>query len=285
MRSTFVCPVCQQRVRAPAARAGESGPCPTCGSDVERWPDPIADAAAPRTAEEIQWFCHCAGERHGPMTEAQLRAMADGGRLRPSDLVWHDGWAEWKEAAHVEELFPGAKPTLAGRPAERDDDAPPRQRRRYRDEADPDADGYGREPRARTWPIVAFGAGCVVVLVLVFGFAVAELQGRGKRLEFNRGEVFYTTRATRDEATRLGNYLVRDGYFDGTPKSVQLTRDGRRVQVRLVVKKGTDTDPQFAGVFREFAAQINREVFTGQQFELHLCDEYLKTLRVIPGAI
>src|SRR2546428_748238 len=53
-------------------------------------------------------------------------------------------------------------------------------------------------------------AGAVIVIVLI-----REALGHGERLAFNGGEVFYTSGVTKDEATRLGTYLVREGYFDG----------------------------------------------------------------------
>lgn len=42
----------------------------------------------------------------------------------------------------------------------------------------------------------------------------------GTRLEFHGGDLYYTTGVTADEATRLGEYLVREQYFDGDPKTV-----------------------------------------------------------------
>ena len=103
----------------------------------------------------------------------------------------------------------------------------------------------------------------------------------GQKLEFNRGELYYTSAVKKTEAERLGTYLVRSGYFDGERKTFQLDGRGRSYQVRCVVKKGIDSDPVFIEVFRMLADEISRNVFDNKAVEIHLCDEYMNTLRVV----
>jgi GYF domain 2 len=53
-----------------------------------------------------QWFYSTGGTKHGPVPSKQLVALARGGKLSPTDLVWKEGMAEWKPAGKVKGLFP-----------------------------------------------------------------------------------------------------------------------------------------------------------------------------------
>jgi hypothetical protein len=154
----------------------------------------------------------------------------------------------------------------------RDDRTPPARRRPARRSGWP---FRLSTPREIALTLLAIGG---VVLVLIVANA---LLSHGNRLEFNGGELYYTSAVTRDQATRLGHYLVREGVFDGERKTVQLDRSGRTYQVRMVVKKGIDTDPAFIGLARQLAADLSRKVFDSDPVEIHFCDEGLNTLRVV----
>lgn len=49
------------------------------------------------------YYCH-EGQRHGPMTEEQLRVRAAAGELGPADLVWTEGMPQWSPARAVPAL-------------------------------------------------------------------------------------------------------------------------------------------------------------------------------------
>lgn len=51
------------------------------------------------------WYYAQGDEEHGPVTAVQLRALAEQGKLRPSDLVWKEGMDDWKAANEVRGLF------------------------------------------------------------------------------------------------------------------------------------------------------------------------------------
>jgi TM2 domain-containing membrane protein YozV len=55
-----------------------------------------------------EWFYSHDGERHGPVPVEQIREMAAAGRLRPDDLVWQTGMADWAPAGTVSGLLPPA---------------------------------------------------------------------------------------------------------------------------------------------------------------------------------
>jgi hypothetical protein len=66
---------------------------------------------------EVQWWYARDDEQLGPLTPADLRRLASGGGLAPTDLVWREGMSEWAPAARIKGLFPETRD-----PA---DDAPP----------------------------------------------------------------------------------------------------------------------------------------------------------------
>jgi hypothetical protein len=70
------------------------------------------------------WFYSVGDTRQGPVTEADLKRLAAEGRLKPTDLVWKDGMADWVEARTVPALFPAR-----GQPARDADDRPSRRGR------------------------------------------------------------------------------------------------------------------------------------------------------------
>lgn len=46
------------------------------------------------------------GQRHGPFTSAQLRAMAVAGQITRTDMIWKEGWTRWVAAGEVKGIFP-----------------------------------------------------------------------------------------------------------------------------------------------------------------------------------
>ncbi len=57
-----------------------------------------------------QWHCLIGGQQYGPVSEEDLRAWIRQGRVRPADMVWSDGMADWVPAGSVPGLFAGAGP-------------------------------------------------------------------------------------------------------------------------------------------------------------------------------
>jgi len=44
----------------------------------------------------MDWFYSENGERRGPIPEAMLLELTQGGKLSADTLVWRDGWADWR---------------------------------------------------------------------------------------------------------------------------------------------------------------------------------------------
>jgi hypothetical protein len=121
-----------------------------------------------------------------------------------------------------------------------------------------------------------------IVVILVTLLRVVSCYQRGTKLTFNKGDVYYTKAVTEAEAKKLGDYLVKIGFFEGTPKSVQLNKTGAVYEFRPVVKKDTEKNPTMVDGFRIIGNAMSEEVFNKAKVVVHLCDDNLKTVYVIP---
>ena len=107
----------------------------------------------------------------------------------------------------------------------------------------------------------------------------------GKMLEFNGGEIYYTRTVTEADVRRLGDYMVKQRVFDGTRKMIQLNKTGSTYEIRAVVKKGSENSAGFDDFFKTLVKELRDKVFKGSDVVVHLCDDQMKTLRVISGSL
>jgi hypothetical protein len=107
----------------------------------------------------------------------------------------------------------------------------------------------------------------------------------GMLLEVNHGDLYYTAAVSQADAKRLGAFLVQEKIFDGRSISMQLTKKGEIAQVRFPVKPGFEKDEAYIASVHTLAVQISQQVFHGAPVEVHLCDNELKALRVVPTAM
>jgi hypothetical protein len=49
--------------------------------------------------EPIEWYLARDGKQHGPLSDLELGKFIELGQLRPSDLVWREGFADWQAAS------------------------------------------------------------------------------------------------------------------------------------------------------------------------------------------
>ncbi len=113
-------------------------------------------------------------------------------------------------------------------------------------------------------------------------FVAAGCSDRGKEKEFKGVQLFYKPEITEAQVDALGKYLIASGFADGKKKTVQITKPKDVYQFRMVIAEGYEKDEEYADIVKKFAGFISEEVFSRQKVEVHLCDKYLKTLRVIP---
>ena len=49
----------------------------------------------------IEWYLARDGRQYGPLSEAELAKFIELGHLRADDLLWRDGFADWRPAAQI----------------------------------------------------------------------------------------------------------------------------------------------------------------------------------------
>lgn len=74
---------------------------------------------------EAIWFYAKNDEQKGPVTPAQLKALATSGELLPTDLVWKEGLSDWSPASDVKGLFVAAPTAPAPAPSPPVESPPP----------------------------------------------------------------------------------------------------------------------------------------------------------------
>ena len=64
--------------------------------------------------QSIEWYLARDGQQHGPISAPEMEKIIELGYLLPTDLVWHQGFDDWKPAA---DAFPKkAEPKPAAAP-------------------------------------------------------------------------------------------------------------------------------------------------------------------------
>jgi len=124
-----------------------------------------------------------------------------------------------------------------------------------------------------------------IVFIICMAMIIFTMQScfkNGNKLEFNGGELYYTNAVLKADALKLGNYLKNEGFFNGEKRTVELDKNGKTWEFRMVVQKGTENDDQYINLFGFFSLQLSKAVFNNDPVDIHLCNDKLETLKVIP---
>ena len=119
-----------------------------------------------------------------------------------------------------------------------------------------------------------------VIIVAFVAYVVYSMNGYGEKLEFNSTDVYYTELVTKEDAQKLGEYLVESEFADGREKSVQLSKRDSVYLFRMVVMDGVTKDSTNDITFEAMALTLSFNVFDSAPVELEACDDTFNTLRV-----
>src|SRR5215218_9184236 len=100
----------------------------------------------------------------------------------------------------------------------------------------------------------------IVTVLMAIGLACT---GYGTKLDYNNGELYYTDNVTESDAKKLGDYLVKSGFFNGRKITVQLDKAGSTYQFRMVVMPEKQNDETTMELLKPFAGEISEDVFNG----------------------
>lgn len=62
---------------------------------------------------DVQWYIAREGKQHGPLSDVEMRTFVAQGHLKPTDLIWRPGFADWRPAPAV---FPFQQPAMPPAP-------------------------------------------------------------------------------------------------------------------------------------------------------------------------
>lgn len=119
------------------------------------------------------------------------------------------------------------------------------------------------------------------LFILIIPVLISCGQGYGKLIEYGSDELYYTSSVTVAEAYMLGDYLLEGEFFTNQGVSVQLNKVADTYEFRMIVKEGLDKDQDFIEIAKLMSAELSYDVFDDAQVDIHLCDEYFNTLRVV----
>lgn len=122
----------------------------------------------------------------------------------------------------------------------------------------------------------------VLVFISLFLILMTACSSGDEKLVFNGTEVLYDGQLVDiEQARKLGTYLDETGFTDGFPKTVELAKSGSIWQFKLIVQDTMINDPGYQEVAAVFAAQMSRDIFSGEPVEIHYCDATMTTLKVV----
>ena len=106
----------------------------------------------------------------------------------------------------------------------------------------------------------------------------------GEKVEINsKSEVYIKDGGTKEDAKRLGNFLLRNNYFDEqADKSVQLTKSKDTFVVKFVINEEKLKGNSQAELGFQYMHMLLRDsVFSGKPTKVVLADEKFKTIKNI----
>jgi len=120
------------------------------------------------------------------------------------------------------------------------------------------------------------------MLFCVAAVLVTACNSYGDKIKVNnKSEVYYKDGASKEEAQALGDFLLKNNYFDSlSEKTVQLTKTKDTFNVKFVVDKAKiEKDANTEFLFQILGAAISSSVFKNKPVKIVLADTYIKAFK------
>lgn len=117
----------------------------------------------------------------------------------------------------------------------------------------------------------------------ILSFFLVSCSDYGKKLSYGKSELFYTKNVTKEDATKLGDYLKEQRFFIDDEKtiSIQLDKLKDTFLFRMVVLDSALNDKNFIANANAFPADLSEHVFDKKPVVFHLCDNRFNVEKVI----
>jgi hypothetical protein len=93
--------------------------------------------------------------------------------------------------------------------------------------------------------------------------------------------LFYTSSIKKEEAQKLGDFLVELEFFTEDPMSLQIDKINDIYTIKLPIKKDAEKDEEFVESLQQVALSIAENIFDDELVEIHLCNDTFETLSAI----
>lgn len=104
----------------------------------------------------------------------------------------------------------------------------------------------------------------------------------GTKMEFKKGQLYYTKAVTEADAKKVGEYLQGIGYFaDDKERAVQVDKSGDAYALRFVVVEGAEKNEAAIKEFKALGLDASQKLFSGAKVDVILCDDKLNTIKVV----
>lgn len=124
------------------------------------------------------------------------------------------------------------------------------------------------------------------LLILSTFFASCSADKKTTKLSFNGGELLYTDLVTEAQAKDLGNYLVKEGFYDGRKKTTQLDKQGNVFHFAMILNDTLINSAEYTAMGQLSCDELSQKVFHGSPVEVDFCDDQMnvkKNLKAIPA--
>lgn len=105
----------------------------------------------------------------------------------------------------------------------------------------------------------------------------------GKRLEFEKAEVYFGNEIERQEAGELATLLDSTGFLTGEKKLILLKKINDVCQVSFFIREGVSLDENLKKYFNFYSKLISSRVFNQQPTEIVILNEKMKAISVFCG--
>lgn len=118
------------------------------------------------------------------------------------------------------------------------------------------------------------------LLVILTGCSVGD-DDYNQQIVDQKVRLHYNSTVTKDDAQKLLDYLMKKELKGDHSIDIRFSKKENTNEIRVIIKKGLETDPETIQSFALMAGRISAVVFNNDEVDIHLCDEEFNTLRVV----
>lgn len=113
--------------------------------------------------------------------------------------------------------------------------------------------------------------------------ALATYYKHGTRIQMGKMSLFYKAPVTKEEVTKLGNYLNKQVFnYEADYIALKLLKSDEIYELYIITKKGVENDDTNIQRLKLLGDELSRNVFQYSKTDIHMTDDDFQTVRVVP---